>query len=133
MGVGTRCGVVAATAWLTLGANLSGQREEQKTPAHEHTAYDLMAASREQCDLAVAELTDLSRVLADARRADDAVHLRAAVIASERPLTEVKQHLGSCLDIMKMVQRGIDDGHAGSHDAAPVKTPEAAPKAPAAR
>ena len=64
---------------------------------------DLLAASREQCSIASAAVAELSDLLRDARHAKDLTQIRTTLDQTQSPLLELRTHLGSCGDIMKML------------------------------
>ena len=70
---------------------------------HSHELSDFAAASLDQCQLAIASVEDIARFVDDASRAADVTRSRTALDAAARSVREVRQHLGSCADILKLL------------------------------
>ena len=51
----------------------------------------------------MASVDDIDRLIADARRSADVIQTRAPLDAAARAVREVRQHLGSCTDILKLM------------------------------
>lgn len=92
--------VVSLTAVTTL---LSAHASAARSADEQHLDMDLLAASREQCSMASAAVTELSDVLRAARHAKDVTQMRTTLDQTLSPLLALRTHLGSCGDIMKML------------------------------
>ena len=88
-----------------LAASQAGSREDA---AHAHTILDLLVASREQCEIASAAATSAGTSVAAAKRLNQVGDIRAELTRTEDALGQVQQHLGSCLDVVKMMQGPAD-------------------------
>ena len=87
------------SATLLISPHPSAARAEDE----QHLDMDLLQASREQCSMASAAVTELADLLRAARHAKDLAQLQATLDQTQSPLLELKTHLGSCGDIMKML------------------------------
>ena len=96
-----------AAVFVLSAVPLAGTRQSRENAgqAHPHEVSEFAAASREQCDLAMASVADIARLIDEARRVSDVTKSRAALAAAARSVTEVRQHLGSCTDILKLLPR----------------------------
>ena len=72
-------------------------------PAHPHELSDFAAASLGQCQLALASVDDMASLIDESRRASDAARSRAPLDAATRAVTEVRLHLASCIDTLKLI------------------------------
>ena len=90
-------GRAATTLWA---ASQAGSREDA---AHAHTILDLLIASREQCEIAAAAATSAGTSVVAAKRMNQVGDIRAELTRTEDALGQVQQHLGSCLDVVKMM------------------------------
>lgn len=100
--------VFGLAAVLVSGAVLVGapqQSTQRSAHDHSHEVSDFVGASLQQCELAMASVEDIARKLADARSSNDVTRSRAALDAATRSVSEVRQHLGSCSDTLKLVPR----------------------------
>lgn len=95
-------GVMSATATSQTQKPTQGHGAELH--AHEHETADLVRASREQCQLAVTALSELTRALTEAKQAKDLEAIRTAVTGTDRPLARTQLNLDVCLDALKMIQ-----------------------------
>lgn len=84
---------------LLMSPNPSAARAEDER----HLDMDLLDASREQCSIASAAVTELSDILRAARHAKDMVQVQTTLDQTQSPLLALKTHLGSCGDIMRML------------------------------
>lgn len=81
----------------------AGQNDSRHDPSeHAHARGDMPVAA--QCRMAYGAVEQLNRTLNPLRSVTDPVRLRAAVKEMHEPVREARQHLGSCLDILKLMQ-----------------------------
>ena len=118
---------VLTAATLALCATLLAQTRSRESEPHQHAhaQTDMSNAAREQCSMAYSSVEQLHETLTDVRQVTDAARLRTTLNAAAEPLAEARQHLGSCLDILKLMR-----STAGTH-AAPASHPDSAAAAPA--
>ena len=96
--------IVAAVVLLSVGSRAEAQEPTKAgTRDHPHEVSDFAAASLAQCQLAMASADDIARLVADARRSADVTQIHASLDAAARAVREVRQHLGSCADILKLM------------------------------
>ena len=95
-------GVVLTTVALYAGGRQNDARHDATEHAHAHS--DMTLGAQEQCVRAYEAVEQLNRTLNSVRAVTDPVRLRAAVKNTEEPLAEARQHLGSCLDILKLMR-----------------------------
>ena len=96
--------IVAAVVVVTLPLRADAQEPTKAgTQDHPHEVSDFAAASLAQCQLAMASVDDIARLVADARRSADVSRMHASLDAAARAVREVRQHLGSCADILKLM------------------------------
>ena len=116
---------------MCLSTGLVAQQREpaprsQSEAAYRHEIADLLQASREQCDLAMAALQSLAMAVEKAKKTTDPVQLRAVVTEMNDPLREAKQHAGSCGDIIRLAQHSLplsDDHDHGTSEPKPQEEP----------
>ena len=84
---------------LLFSAHISSARSQDE----QHLDMDLLTASREQCSMASDAVAQLSDLLRTARHTRDVAQLRGMLDQTQSPLLELRTHLGSCGDIMKML------------------------------
>ena len=98
--------IVSLAAALLLAVPVVTAAQQPKGTAiqdHPHEVSDFAAASRAQCELAMASVNDIARLVENARRSADVTQTRTSLDAAARAVREVRQHLGSCADILKLM------------------------------
>ena len=98
--------IVHAAAILALAAAPAAAQQPvaaASTAAHPHELADFAAASLGQCELALASVDDIAGLVEESRRASDATRARAPLDAATRAVREVRLHLASCIDTLRLI------------------------------
>ena len=126
--------LVVFVACLSTGLGAQSQEpppRSQSEAAYRHEIADLLQASRDQCDLAMAALQSLTTAVEKVKKTTDPVQLRSVLTELNDPLREAKQHAGSCGDIVKLAMHSLPLGDGGDHRTSGQK-PQEMPSPPAA-
>lgn len=115
-------GIALIAIAVTTGSLLAQAQKPQSTHstelhAHEHETADLIQGAREQCQMAVLALNELTRALSGAKESNDLAAMRAALVGTERPLARTQQNLGVCVDVLKMIQAPQPSGESAQQPA----------------
>ena len=103
--------VAAVVALFGIGAvaqqqGRPAQQSGQQQPAQgQMSMEDMMKGCREHCETAMKSTDALAKTIADARASNDPAKMRAALEQSEKPLTDMRQHMSMCMNMMTMMQK----------------------------
>lgn len=83
--------------------------QQQGTPAQRPQGQQMMSMDammkmcREHCEMATKSVDQVSKVIQDAKAANDITTMRAALDQAQKPLAEMKDHMAMCLSMMDMM------------------------------
>lgn len=66
---------------------------------------DMMKGCREHCQTTMKSMSQLSKTIDDAKASNDPAKMRTALDQAQRPLTEMKQHMETCMQMMGMMEK----------------------------
>ena len=97
-----------------------GEQKSQSQPQGEKMSMDdMMKECRAHCQATMNSTEQLMTKMDEAKQSNDPAQMRTALDEAQKPLTEMKDHMGKCMNMMNMMQkmRGGMEGHMmeGSH------------------
>ncbi|MBY0497436.1 MAG: hypothetical protein K2Y23_24805 [Cyanobacteria bacterium] len=66
---------------------------------------DMMNGCREHCQLPMKSMEQMQKTMDDANASNDPAKMRAALDQAQKPLGDMKEHMGMCMDMMKMMEK----------------------------
>jgi hypothetical protein len=115
---------LAIGAALLLGGSALAQQTQQQKPSTmqpkpQMSMDDMMKGCREHCDQTSASIDRMVQTMDEARQSNDPAKMRAALDQAQKPLTEMKQHMSMCTNMMGMMQKMHGMGGMMSHQPQP--------------
>jgi len=92
--------LVAIGAALLLGAAVFAQQPKQG--GQTMSMDDMMKGCKEQCEKNMTSIDQTAAAMKKARESNDSAQMRTALEQGEKSLGEMKEHMSSCMSMMKM-------------------------------
>lgn len=105
---------IFSVVWtLALTALVTAQ--QPASPGQPQSMDDMRQGCRTHCQATTTSIDQLTKQIEEARQSNDPAQMRAALDAAQKPLTEMKDHMGMCMNMMSMMQNmpGGMGGHMG--------------------
>lgn len=102
-----RVTTVAIVVGLLSGVTAVAQQTADK-PAEksgQKSMGDMMSGCREHCQLTMKSMEQMQKTMDDANASNDPAKTRAALEQAKKPLGDMKEHMGMCMDMMKMMEK----------------------------
>lgn len=101
---------LAIGAALLLGGSTLAQQTQQQKPSTmqgkpEMSMDGMMKGCREHCEQTAASIDRMMQTMDEAKQSNDPAKMRAALDQAQKPLTEMKQHMSMCMNMMGMMQK----------------------------
>jgi len=101
---------LAIGAALLLGASALAQQDQQQKPSTtqakpQMSMDDMMKGCREHCKQTSASIDRMMQTMDEAKQSNDPAKMHAALDQAQTPLTEMKQHMSMCMNMMGMMQK----------------------------
>lgn len=100
---------VVIGAALMLGGTALAQQAQQKPPAAqskpEMSMDSMMTGCREHCQRTSAAMDRVMQIMEEAKQSKDVTKMRAALEAAQKPLSDMKQHMTMCTNMMGMMEK----------------------------
>ena len=94
---------VLLTLALALILSIYGVAQQPASSPKTMSMDQMMEQCRQHCESTMKSLDSLKKTIADAKRSNDPVKMRAALDAVEKPLAEMGDHMNMCMSMMKMM------------------------------
>ena len=95
---------LAIAAALLLGGSALAQQDPQQKPS-QMSMDNMMKGCREHCQQTTASIDRLMQTMEEAEQSNDLAKMRAALDEAQKPLTEMKEHMSMCMNMMDMMQK----------------------------
>lgn len=66
---------------------------------------DMMKGCREHCQATTKSIDQVMKTMDEAKASNDASKMRAALDQAHKPLAEMKNHMGMCMNMMNMMEK----------------------------
>ncbi len=66
---------------------------------------DMMKGCREHCQGTTKSLEQMTKSMDEAKASNDPAKMRAALEQAQKPLAEMKEHMGMCMNMMSMMEK----------------------------
>lgn len=101
---------LAIGAALLLGGSTLAQQTQQQKPSTmqgkpEMSMDGMMKGCREHCEQTSASIDQLTKTMDEAKQSNDPAKMRAALDQAQKPLTDMKQHMSMCMNMIGMMQK----------------------------
>lgn len=101
---------LAIAAALLLGGSALAQQDPQQKPSTtqekpQMSMDNMMKGCREHCQQTTASIDRLMQTMEEAEQSNDLAKMRAALDEAQKPLTEMKEHMSMCMNMMDMMQK----------------------------
>jgi outer membrane murein-binding lipoprotein Lpp len=100
--------VSAVLGAIVLGVTLLAI-QEKPAPADKQPPQmsmgDMMKGCREHCQATAKLIDQLNTSLRDAKASNDVNKMRVAIDQAQKPLTEMKEHMTMCMNMMNMMEK----------------------------
>lgn len=121
-------GLLALATTALLGVSLAAQpgqmQQKPQEPAKgsEMSMDGMMKGCREHCQATTKSLEQMTKMMDGASASNDPAKMRAALDQARKPLTEMQEHMGMCMNMMNMMEKMhgkggmggmMQDGHMG--------------------
>ena len=100
--------VVVAAAVLLAGAAAAQQTQGQQPAGQgkpQMSMDDMMKGCRDHCDQISASIARLVKTIDEAKQSNDPAKMRTALDQVQKPLTNMKEHMSMCRNMMGMMQK----------------------------
>lgn len=105
-------GLIALGAALLLGVSAVVLAQQQSQPAKPQQTMDkmmsmddMMKSCREHCDKTMSSIDQTNATIEKAKQSNDPAQMRAALEQGQKSLTEMKDHMSMCMNMMDMMQK----------------------------
>ena len=101
---------LAIGAAVLLGGSALAQQNEQQKPSAESSTPQasmggMMQGCQEHCQKTSASIDRTLQTIEEAKQSNDPARMRAALDQVHKPLAEMKEHMGMCMNMMSMMQK----------------------------
>ena len=107
----TAVAVVAMLFGIAAVAQQPADKPAQK--GGQMSMDDMMAGCREHCQASMKSMDQMAKAMADAKASNDPAKMRAALDQAEKPLTDMREHMSMCMNMMNMMQKMHGGGMGG--------------------
>ena len=76
----------------------------QAAPEKPMAMGDMMKGCQEHCQATTKSIDQLTRTIDEAKASNDPAKMRAALDQAGKPLSDMKQHMTMCMNMMKMME-----------------------------
>ena len=113
-----RATIISIVAALALPVFVVAQ--QPASPGQPKSMDDMMKECRTHCQATTASIDQLTKRMEEAKQSNDPGQMRAALDEAQKPLTEMKDHMTECRNMMGMMEhmhggmmQGGSVGHMG--------------------
>jgi hypothetical protein len=82
----------------------SGSRQAPQRAQQTMSMDDMMKGCREHCQATTKSIEQTMKMMDDAKASNDPAKMRSALDQAQKPLAQMKEHMGMCMDMMKMME-----------------------------
>ncbi|MBY0497420.1 MAG: hypothetical protein K2Y23_24725 [Cyanobacteria bacterium] len=101
-----RQSIAVALVTLLLGvAAVAQQTAKPSQKMDQMSMGDMMKGCREHCQATTKSLDQLATTVADAKASNDVNKMRAALDRTEKSLTDMREHMKMCMNMMNMMEK----------------------------
>jgi hypothetical protein len=89
--------------------------QQPASPGQSQSMDDMMRGCRTHCQATTTSIDQLMKQMDEAKQSNDPAQMRAALDEAQKPLTEMKDHMTMCMNMMGMMEgmHGGMGGHMG--------------------
>lgn len=99
--------VVLVTLVVAVAQGQSAPQTQKPAKPAEQTMSmgDMMKGCREHCQATTRSIDQMTKMMSDARNSKDPAKMQAALDQAQKPLTEMKEHMNMCMNMMSMMEK----------------------------
>lgn len=106
-------GMFAVAVMVATGASAQSaktpQTDAQKGRQMMMSMEDMTKQCRDHCTKASKSMDDTMKMMNDAKTSNDATKMRTALDQTQKQMTEMKEHMTMCMNMMDMMQKMAGD------------------------
>lgn len=95
--------IVAVLFGVAAAAHQRTDKPSQKTG--QMSMDDMMTGCREHCQANMKSIDQMEKTMADAQASNDPAKMRAALEQARKPLTDMREHMSMCMNMMSMMEK----------------------------
>lgn len=109
-----QAGSILSVAVL-LGLAAAAQQTTDKPPqkSGQMSMGDMMSGCREHCQATMKSMEQMHKTMEEAKASNDPAKMRAALDQAQKPLADMKEHMGMCMNMMSMMDKMHGGGMGG--------------------
>lgn len=103
--------LIALVAALVLGVSALALAQQQSQTAKPQpmdkmmSMNDMMKGCREHCDKTMSSIDQTNATMEQAKQSNDPAQMRAALEQGQKSLSEMKDHMSMCMNMMDMMNK----------------------------
>ncbi len=95
---------IIGMAW-TLMVTALVAAQQPAMPGHMPSMETMMKECQTHCQATTASIEQMMTKMHEAKQSNDPAQMREALDQTQKPLTEMKDHMASCMSMMSMMQQ----------------------------
>lgn len=97
-------GAAALLSTTTAAQQQSAPGQKPQQGQQMMSMDDMMKGCREHCQATTKSIDQMSKMMEDAKASNDPVKMQAALDQAQKPLADMKDHMGMCMKMMNMME-----------------------------